>query len=519
MSAGETTAAPETAPVPPAPAPGRRVLRYLTEPDAPLATWLLLRGLGLTYLCAYLSLFPQILGLCGARGVLPAAPFLAAVSREYGLRGVTLLPTLLWLGASDTALHLLCLGGVAASVLVILGRLERVALPLLWIFYLSLVSVGRDFLSFQWDALLLEAGFLASVLVIVAPRPARGAFPAPRIVRWLFLWLLFRLMFGAGWAKLRSGDPTWRDLTALHYHFETQPLPTLLGYYAHRAPAVLKSLGVVWMFVIENAVPFFIFVPRLRAYAFVPLVGLQAVIAATGNYGFFNLLSCVLCVPLLSEARLGQVLRLVLRGRAPAPASADAPVQFPGRLATAGLLLSGLFLGLVSTGEALTMFVRRSRIPAFVRAPMEQAEGFHLTARYGLFAVMTTTRPEIVIEGSIDGKEWRAYEFPYKPVALHHRPRLSAPHQPRIDWQLWFAALGEADENPWFRGLCIRLLQGSPDVLALLGRNPFPDRPPRYLRALRYPYRFTDARGRAQTGNYWRRGDEGEPYLGPVSLE
>lgn len=526
------------------------------QAGGPVACGLFVRLVGVVYLVAFGSLWPQLSGLVGASGVLPAAPFLRAVAGQLGAQRYVLLPTLLWLGCSDGALHLCCGLGIVGALLVICGRWWWPALAILWVCYLSLVSVGRDFMSFQWDTLLLETGLLTLLLVPGRPlwRASRAFVPAGR---WLLLWLLWRLLFGAGWAKLRSGDPTWRDLTALHYHFETQPLPTWLGYYAHRLPAWLKRLSVLGMFVIELGVPALMAIPwglgrsprwqrlgrRMPLLSFFLLAGLMGLIAATGNYGFFNLLAVVLGLPLVPDSWLRRVLPAWLVRRLVESSTVDAtpahetalpsPSSFPSssmaspprravwaavRGVCAGVLL------LVSSGQALTMFVRRAELPEPLETLITWTEPFHLSSRYGLFAVMTTTRPEIILEGSRDGTTWTPYEFKYKPGDIDRAPRWVAPHQPRLDWQMWFAALAPAQESPWLQGLCIRLLQGAPEVLWLLDHDPFVGRPPRYLRALIYSYRFTTAAEHAATGAYWHRdpqkiqGDAGPIFFGPVSL-
>lgn len=496
-------------------------------PGATLSGRLFFPLLGAVYLLAFLSLWPQLLGLIGSRGMLPAAPYLRAVAAQLGAERYFLLPTLFWLGSSDTALLVVCGLGIVASVLVLFGRLVWPALLLAVACYLSFLGVGRDFMGFQWDGLLIETGVLALLAHPVRPlmksksKPKSKPQPAGAMVpvgRWLLLWLIARFMWSAGWAKLRSGDPTWRDLSALHFHFETQPLPTLLGYYAHQLPGVMKKLSVVLMFVIELGVPLLLLVPRLRRHAFLPFVALMVIIAATGNYGFFNALSGVLFVLLLPDAWLRRWLPAWLLRRlegAPPPA-AETPVPRLAPVILRGFVAT--LLGVAGLVQAAELFVPHRRMPKLLRAPVTWLQPFHVSNRYGLFAVMTTERPEIVIEGSTDGQTWRAYEFKYKPGDPLRPPRWNAPHQPRLDWQMWFAAMGSPEDSPWLQGLCVRLLQGSPDVLWLLAHDPFAGKPPRYLRATLYRYRFTELAERRKTGAYWQRTDP-QPYIGPVSLQ
>ncbi len=478
-----------------------------------IGCWLFLRLLGAVYLAAFLSLVPQIVGLCGAHGILPAADYLSAVREQVGSERYALVPTLFWFGASDAALRLCCALGAALSVLLLCGVGCVPLLVALYALYLSLLGIGRDFLSFQWDILLLEAGFLAIFLVPLWPR--RGPQRVAPAVLLLFSLLLFRLMFGSGAVKLLSGDPTWRDLSALHHHFETQPLPTLVGYYLHQFPGWIKTLSTALMFVIELAVPLLILMPsRVRRHAFFPLALLQVLIEASGNFAFFNWLTLALCMPLLPDSWLRRVFPGRWQNEPAAPRASRTS------LATARRIVIGAsFVGLagLSFFQLAGPFLR-GRMPGFARDALGALAPFHLVNRYGLFAVMTTTRPEIIIEGSNDQKTWRPYEFRYKPGDLSRRPGFIAPHQPRLDWQMWFAALGTPRDNPWFGRLCLRLLEGRPEVLSLLGPNPFPSAlPPRYLRATVYDYHFTTLAEKHRTGDTWRRTAQG-PYLPTVSL-
>ncbi len=483
------------------------------QPSWLLSRWLFLRLLGIVYLIAFVSLWTQVHGLIGERGILPAADYLQRAAAQLGPERLWLLPTVGWLGAGDAALTRLCAAGTAASVLLVVGIAPAIALALLWALYLSLVVLGQDFLSFQWDLLLLEAGFLA---IFLAPkRPLLPGLsrepPVSRLAHGLLRWLLLRFMIMSGGVKLISGDAAWHNLTALTFHYQTQPLPVWTSWYAHQLPVWFHKLSCAGMFVIELAAPLLIFARRrLRHLACALLVGLQLLIAATGSYTFFNLLTIALCVLLLDDEllvrRVPKRWRQRVSERAPAPAAVLASPRQGVVLAGAAvlLLLSGLqtarTLGLA---DALSSPV--DGMLAAV-APLRTING------YGLFAVMTTQRPEIVIEGSNDGQTWKPYEFRWKPGDLTRRPRLVAPHQPRLDWQMWFAALSTFRREPWLAGLLRRLLEGEPQVLRLLARDPFQGTPPRYVRAQLYDYRFTDAQTRRATGQWWRR-----ELLGPYS--
>ncbi len=464
-----------------------------------LVRWVFLRGLGLIYFAAFASLATQVLGLAGSAGVLPLESFLRAVREQLGIGGYGMVPTLFWLNASDTALVAGTAAGMALALLAAVGLAVRPALIGLFALYLSYVYAGQVFMMFQWDLLLLEAGFLAIFLT-----------GGSRIVVWLYRWLAFRYLLMAGAAKLLSGDPTWRSLTALEYHFETQPLPTPLAWYAAHLPHWMLIGGAAAALVVEVGVVFLFFAPRrVRAAAAWCVVGFQLLVALTGNYNFFNLLTMLLCLFLFDDAALRGVLpaRLAARiaGRAPQP----------GRAATA--LATVIALAVVPVGmNRVWHLVSGGSIP--VADVLTDAVTPLLTVNpYGLFAVMTTTRPEIVVEGSDDGEAWREYEFRYQPGAVWRRPPWNIPHQPRLDWQMWFAALDSAWVEPWFGRFLRRLLEGSPPVLALLATNPFPDHPPRYVRATLYEYRFADPQTHAATGQWWVRRPAGS-YFPAVSL-
>jgi len=476
-----------------------------------VSRWVFLRLLGLVYLVAFASLWMQVDGLIGATGILPAPDFLREISEVVGASRYWWLPTLFWLAPSDAMLHALCAAGCALAILLVIGIAPTACLAALWVCYLSLCTIGQDFLSFQWDILLLETGFLAIFFAPLTLResPAHAPAPPPTVV-WLLRWLLFRLMFSSGAVKLLSGDAAWRSLNALQFHYWTQPLPTWIGWYANLLPAWFQRTSCALMFAIELAVPCLIWIGTIpRRIAFVPLVGLQILILLTGNYCFFNVLAIALCLLLLDD----RAWPARVRGRfGSAAASGKAWPRWI--VAPVG--------GLVVALSVLQLFSPRPlgvEWPEALQSFRRAAAPLRIVNSYGLFAVMTTTRPEIILEGSDDGASWSEYEFRWKPGDLSRAPAFVEPHQPRLDWQMWFAALGSYRQNPWFVVFVYRLLEGSPAVTRLLLTNPFPARPPRYVRAALYQYRFTDLAERRASGNWWKRERQEDLYFPQVSLE
>jgi lipase maturation factor 1 len=525
-----------------------------------------LRGMGLVYLSAFSSLAVQLDGLFGSSGILPAAEFLERSGKLLGPGPLRYwrLPTVFWFDASDRALHAVCWSGIALSMALIMGVLPGVCAVLLWLFYLSLVVVGQVFLGYQWDSLLLEAGLLAVLLTPWGVRLSRADDRPWGFAIWLVRLLAVRLMFLSGVVKLASHDPTWRDWTALDYHYQTQPLPIWTGWYVHRMPAWFHGLSLGFMFYAELVAPFFVFGPRpIRLVGFASIVLLQVLIALTGNYGFFNLLAVVICLCNLDDRdweslslawaaltqfgrarllpglpsrsarqerrppRVNLVANVVesvisqVKRRSP-PTQGQVSVEdastpgkawsWPRRVAVG--VVGGVLLATTGS-QTLETVVPDFVIPSEIMTLNQWLEPLRSTNTYGLFAVMTTSRPEIVVEGSDDGAAWRTYRFRWKPGATDERPRLAVLHLPRLDWQMWFAALaGDCGRAPWFFRFEQRLLEGSPAVLGLLAENPFTARPPRYVRARLYLYRF------AQGGSpdWWSREDRGL-FCPPLSLE
>ncbi len=489
--------------------------RHLEPSTYDVSRRLFLRLLGVIYLIAFASLAVQIIGLVGKNGITPIAEYLPRVHEALGDEAYRSFPTLCWFDASDGFLQFFGWGGVGLASLLVLGITPVPVLIALWAFYLSLTVAGGVFLRFQWDILLLEVGFLG---IFYAPLSWRLASPraAPQsgVVRWLVKWLLFRLMILSGLVKLTAGDESWWNLTALNFHYETQPLPTWSAWYAHQLPSWFQKTSVGLMFAAELAVPFLLFGPRrIRHAGCSVIIGFMALIGATGNYNFFNLLTVALCIPLLDDAFLHRFIPKRFREWVVKPRPRVRRQVARGVVVTALALYMipiGAYLGYVGSFQKATRIEWVDRVFAYTSP-------FHIVNSYGLFRVMTKSRHEIVIEGSNDGKTWLEYEFPWKPGDLKRRPGFVEPHQPRLDWQIWFAALSRYERTPWFGGLMHRLLEGSPSVLALLKKNPFPDAPPRYVRAILYDYHFTSAKTRKETGAWWRREKLGL-YCKPLSL-
>jgi predicted DCC family thiol-disulfide oxidoreductase YuxK len=493
--------------------------RHVEQPDYILTRWIFLRALGAIYLVAFISLWTQIGGLIGHDGILPTGQFMSAVTQQCDAQGIGLerfhlLPTLCWFDSSDSFLNFQCAAGTLFAILLIAGIAPASCLALLWLLYLSLATVGRDFLGFQWDNLLLEAGFLAIFFAPLQFRPKLSReTPPSRIALWLLRLLLFKLIFSSGCVKLLSSDLNWPNLIALTFHYQTQPLPTWIGWYANQLPLWFQKFSCYVMFMVELEAPFLIFAPRrIRFLGCGAIVFLQILILLTGNYTFFNFLTIALCLLLLDDFIFKKI---VLRKFS--EFFKTQKDNFNWRWPRAVMIPFAVVILCISVFQIISMSGVRSELLFPAAVVDEWLAPFRTVNNYGLFAVMTTDRHEIIVEGSDDGVNWLEYGFKYKPGDVNRRPGFVEPFQPRLDWQMWFAALGGYEQNPWFENFCLRLLQGSPQVLALLGKNPFPNHPPRYIRAGLYDYHFTNFAGRRVTGAWWKREFTGA-YLPPVSL-
>jgi hypothetical protein len=460
-----------------------------------LTSWLFLKALALIYLAAFASLAVQIAGLAGPEGILPLNQLLDEAFEESGRTAWIWYPAIFWwIEPTDTALQLTAWLGVVFSILLLLGRWQRFTLIGLFILYLSLFHAGQYFTNFQWDTLLLEAGFLAIFLI--------GG--ANYLLIFLFEWLLFRLRFMSGFFKLASDDSAWSNFSALNHYFETQPLPHIGSWFAHQLPDWLLKAGVGLTYFSELIVPFFIFLPRpFRLMAAAITIFIQLLIIATSNHNFINLLTIVLCLFLLDDRLLGRILPawLVKREVKENPA-------LPSRSKNSVVTLVAITIISASLISFSSNALRQHFPPPFHQF-VDSVRRLGLGNIYHIFPTMQVERHELVIQGSRDGSSWKTFEFKYKPGALEQAPSLIIPHQPRLDWMIWFVPTQQAPQMYWFGLFMQRLYEGSASVSGLLASNPFPDRPPNYLRVLVYRYAFTTPEEYAQSGNWWRR-----EYLG-----
>ena len=458
-----------------------------------LSQFVFTRALGLVYLIAFLCALNQARPLIGEHGLLPFTTWV----KEVPFRST---PSLFYLFPTDKALTAAAWGGIAGSALIVSGIALRYSSWLaaltwlvVWALYLSFVNIGQTFYGFGWESLLLEAGFFAAFL-------GSDRIAPPVIGTWMFRWLEFRLMFGAGLIKLR-GDECWRDLTCLNYHYQTQPMPNPLSWYFHWAPQWTHTAGVLFNHFSELIVPFGYFLPQpVASIAAIITIVFQGMIMASGNLSWLNFLTIVLAVPLID----GRWLAALIPIRAPALAP-------PGNIHNGLLVVLAIVVAILSLRPIRNMLSPRQAMNASFNP-------FHLVGTYGAFGSVTRQRFEVIIEGSRDGRQWPAYEFKGKPGDPSRRPPQIAPYHLRLDWLMWFAAFSTYSEYPWFVHLTEKLLQGDPATVGLLASNPFGDQPPRYVRAQLYEYTFTTPEEHRRNKMWWNRRFVG-PYFPPVSLD
>jgi len=472
---------------------------WFSAPDYRLARLIIERGLGLTYLSAFLVALNQFPALLGEHGLLPVRRYVRRIDFNDS-------PSLFYFYYSDRLLRVVAWIGIVLSAATVLGLpqagplwLPPLAWLVLWLLYLSIVNVGQRFYGFGWESLLLEAGFLAIFLGNAQTAP-------PFLVLLLFRWLAFRVELGAGLIKLR-GDPCWRDLTCMDYHHETQPMPNPLSWFVHRLPRGLHRAEVVGNFVAQLLAPVLLFLPQpIAGIGALIMIGTQAYLMLTGNYAWLNLLTLLIAV----SAVPNEFILPLLPGAQVEPSLAAAPPWFVAAVVALTVLVTVL-----SYLPVRNLFARRQLMNySFNR--------LHLVGTYGAFGSVTRERQEVVLEGTSAAElspdaEWREYEFKGKPGDPRRRPPQIAPYHLRLDWLMWFAALSPHYAEAWFPRLVEKLLANDRAVLRLIRHNPFPDAPPRWIRARYYHYRFTTGAERKETAAWWVRQLVGD-YLRPVSL-
>ena len=479
--------------------------------------WLFLRGLGFIYFSAFFSLIFQIRGLIGPEGILPAGRYLQLVAQSLGpWERVWYAPTLLWYSSGSAMLIALCWVGMAASLLLVFNVWPRGMLLVCFVCFLSFVAAAQDFSSYQSDGMLLEAGFISLFVAPPGLRPGLGgAHAASRASLFLLQWEWFRIYFESGVVKLLSGDPQWRNFTAMDEYYQNGPLPTWIGWYVQHLPHWFHAATVYATLALELGLVWMLFLPRRwRIVCFFIVTPWQIGIILTANYTFLNYLVLAMGVLLLDDrfglAILPERWKTQLSTNTASPESSAVTdvrhwmekLRRPWhvlKLSSSAVMLTWIFY--VTTAQLVWMF---ARLP-LPTSPVTAVEPFRIANQYGLFAVMTRGRYEIEFQGSADGQNWTAYPFKYKPQELNRPPRIYAPYQPRFDWNLWFASLGSWREYPIAPNTEVRLLSNDRDVLSLFAGNPFSPDPPRQVRAVLWQYWFTTMAEKRKTGVWWRR--------------
>ena len=498
--------------------PVLRTYRYLFSRDDGVANhliarWLFLRSLGLVFFSAFFALLFQVRGLIDTQGILPASTFLQQVHQLGALR-FWYAPTVLWISSSNHSLMALCWTGLIASLLLTANFAPRPALLVCFVCFLSFIAVARDFGQYQSDGMLLEAGFLSLFLAPAGFLPGLGRrLLPPRAAMFLLLWEWFRIYFQSGAVKLLSGDPTWRNLTAMYEYYQNGPLPTWIGWYLQHLPHWFHIASAGLTLVMELVLVWMAFLPRrFRLACFCIVTAWQIGVIATANYAFLNYLVLILALLLLDDASLRRFVPQRWRmGLSPNPSTLlhdDAPSAQPktdSRVASIRNAITAVcltWIAYATTAQLVEMFWREAPLP---NAPVAALEPFRIANAYGLFAVMTPHRYEIEFQGSNDSQTWTPYVFRYKPQALDERPRIYAPYQPRFDWNLWFASLTSWNDAPIVPLTQEHLLENDADVLGLFRSNPFPQQPPRMVRAVLWQYWFSTPEEKRAQGVWWRR--------------
>lgn len=470
-------------------------------------------SLGGILLIAFISYWLQFEQLSGDKGLLPIAAYIKLLSGYDGQSYFTF-PTFSWFNTGDWLAHLQCALGVVCALLIVFRKWTKTSLFVCWLFYLSLAIIGQVFYNFQWDSLLLETT-LCSIFICVGLSEKKKL---PDLGLWLLWLLLFKLMFLSGFVKLNSGDESWWNGTALTFHYFSQPLPNAISYYFHHLPEWMHKVSCWIMFGIELIVPFLIIIggglkyfkstikigKALHLVVAFSTILLMLVIFFSGNYNFFNLLVMAFCFLLIDNGQWQWILGFEKKG---------VSLEKTSGISRAIVGVSAVLILLFSSWQMRNEIKGHQTLRGKTQKAVKTIRAFRSINSYGLFRVMTRTRPEIIFEGSNDKITWKEYELKSKINNVEKAPPFVAPHQPRFEWQMWFAALGTIQYNQWVYTYMRRILEGSDKHESLLRENPFPNKPPKYMRALMYDYSFSE------DGNTWWERTYTKPYSIEVGLE
>ena len=503
-----------------------RAIRWLFDEqqgaaDHLISRWLFLRFFGLIYFSAFFSLVFQIRGLIGPEGITPAGSYLQVVAQQLGpWIKFWYAPTLLWYSSSGAMLSGLCWIGMMASLLVVIDVWPRGMLAICFVLFLSFVAAAQDFSGYQSDGMLLEAGFISLFFAPSGLRPGLAlAHPVRRASLFLLLWEWFRIYFESGVVKLLSGDPEWRNFTAMDEYYQNGPLPTWIGWYVQHLPHWFHAATVYGTLALELGLVWMLFLPRRwRIVCFFVVTPWQIGIILTANYTFLNYLVLAIGFLLLDDDFVRAIVPTAWKkwiAHDDPPEQTKSPPGHklleqlspvwstlgPKRLSLGVTAVLLIWVAYATTAQLVWMF---ANVP-LPTSPVSALEPFRIANRYGLFAVMTRGRYEIEFQGSNDGQNWVAYPFRYKPQSPNEPPRIYAPYQPRFDWNLWFASLGNWRDYPIVPNTEVRLLSGDKHVLNLFKNDPFSGKPPIQIRAILWQYWFTTIEEKRATGMWWRR--------------
>lgn len=484
-----------------------------------LTRFVFLRLLGFIYFFAFLSLALQVIPLLGSEGILPADLYLQRIEGNFGSKtdAFFALPTVFLLHISDNSLLVLSWMGLILSFIVLIGYANSILMFFLWALYMSFVHIGQLFYSYGWEIQLLETGFLAIFIVpLFDMRPfPRMAPPVPII--WLLRWLVFRLYVGTGLIKLRGSD-CWKDFTCLFYHYETQPIPSPLSPFWHFMPQWFQKFGILWTHFTFLAAPWFIFfrgklfgkdILKIRHIAGTIIIFIQILLIFNGNYAFLNFLAIIAAVGIFDDSFFRKILPKLIVAKAEeaernAVFSKDSFIISWIVVVLVVMLSVPVVVNLLSSSQAMNTSFNQ----------------LHLVNTYGAFGSIGTVRNELIIEGTHDealneNTAWKEYDFKHKPGPVDEKLTFIAPYQPRIDWQIWFAAMSSYEREPWLVHYVWKLLHNDKNALSLIENNPFPEKPPKYIRILIYRYEFENP---YQSENVWKRELLGL-WMPPVSKE